>query len=60
MVQKVKAKVIKSKPAADLKADIMKLMFSYDKTPLVVVEEQGRFTMIMAALHNYEKVVSIK
>ena len=58
----MKAKLgFQSKPVADLKADIKKLMFtSSDKTPLVVVEDQGRFTMIMAALHNYEKVVSIK
>ena len=49
-----------SKPVADLEADIKKLMFTSDKTPLVVVEDQGRFTMIMAALHNYERVVSFK
>ncbi len=48
-----------SKAASDLKAEVKKLMFSPDKTPLVIVEDQGRFTMVMAAFHNYEKVVSV-
>lgn len=48
-----------SKPVADLRAEIKKLMFASDKTPIVVVEEQARFIMIMSAFHNYEKVVSV-
>jgi len=46
-----------SKAAADFKNEIKKLMFSSDKTPVPVVEDQGRFAMIMAAFHQYERAV---
>ena len=47
-----------SKAASDLKAEIKRLMYSSDKTPVPVVEDQGRFIMVMAAFHQYERNVS--
>ena len=49
---------LQSKSVVDLRRDIKKLMFNSDNIPAVVVEDQQRFTMIMAAFHNYERVVS--
>ena len=40
-----------------LKAEIKRLMYSLDNTPVSVVEDQGRFTEVMAAFHQYERIV---
>ena len=41
----------------DLKAEIKRLMYSLDNTPVSVVENQGRFTEVMAAFYQYERNV---
>ena len=46
-----------NKEAFDLEAEIMRLMYSLDNTPVSVVEDQGRFTEVMAAFHKYERTV---
>ena len=46
-----------SKPAADLKVEVKRLMFR-DERPVPVVYDQAKFSMIMSAFHNYERQVS--
>ena len=59
MMQKVKAGLgLQSKPAVELKADIKKWMFN-DKTPLLMLDDQTRFSTVMSAFHNYEKMVGV-
>lgn len=43
----------------DLKSEVKKLMFTSDKRPVPICEDQAKFTMIMAAFSNYEKQVSV-
>ena len=50
---------VQYKHAEDLKNEIQKLMFS-DNTPMVLSENQARFSMLMSSFQNYEKVVSNK
>ena len=47
-----------SKVVSDLKTAINRLMYSSDNIPVPVVEDQGRFIMVMATFHQYERNVS--
>ena len=56
--QKRKVKIgVFPKEVLNLETEIKKLMYSLDNTPVSVVEDQGRFTEVMAAFHQYERTV---
>ncbi len=43
----------------DLKAELKKLMFREDNTPVFVSKDPANFTMVLATLIKYEEKVSM-
>ena len=49
------------KPGTDLKYVLRRLMFTNDKEPIPVSNDEARFKMVMSVFTNYEKqVISLK
>ena len=48
---------LSTRGAIELEANVNRLMYSLDNTPVSVVKDQVRFAVIMAAFHKYERTV---